>query len=234
MGTARKCVFDDLFKALSHELTQPLMSILSNARTAQHLLRSRRLDRELLQTILEDIASQDKRAGETVKRLGSLLDRFGALRRPLYLDEVLRDTLMLARSSPAAQGVEFRMKVVGSVPPVLANREQIRGVLIALLHNACEVTRQGVNKQHMVNIRVDVDRGMARVFVEGRGHGVGADRFERMFQGFFAGMPDPLVPDLARCRLVLAAHEGYLVVTDKPRVGAVFHLAIPIFEGEAL
>jgi C4-dicarboxylate-specific signal transduction histidine kinase len=126
------------------------------------------------------------------------------------------------------------MKLVGTVPPVLANREQIRDVLIALLHNACEVARQGVNKQHMVNIRLDVEKEMARIFVEARGHGVGADRFERMFHGFFKGMPDPLVPDLARCRLVLAAHDGYLAVTDKPRLGAVFHFAIPIFDGEAL
>ena len=234
MATAKKSVFDDLIKALTHELTQPLMSILSNARAAQHLLRSRRFDREQVQMILEDIASQDRRAGETIRRLGSLLGESAAPPRPLYLDEVLRDALMLVRDTPAAVGVEFRMKIVERLPPVLAHRLQIRSVLLALLHNACEATRQGVNKQRVVNIKADVDGGMSRVFVEGRGNGMGADHLERMLQGFFMNAPNPLMPDLARCRLLLAAHDGYLWASDKPRVGAVFHFAIPIFDGEGL
>jgi C4-dicarboxylate-specific signal transduction histidine kinase len=232
MPTVRKCVFDDLFKALTHELTQPLMSILSNARAAQHLLQSRRLDREQVQTILEDIARQDKRAGETVKRLGSLLGTSEAPRQPLYLDDVLRDALLVARGTPVAAGVEFRMKVAARLPPVLAHREQLRGVLVTLLHNACEATRRGAGNQPLVNIRVDVDSGMTRVFVEGRGHGIGTDHLERMMQEFFTLAPNPLILGLANCRLVLAAHDGYLRAIDKPRVGAVFHIAIPIFDGE--
>jgi K+-sensing histidine kinase KdpD len=73
---------------------------------------------------------------------------------------------------------------------------------------------------------------MVRVYVEGRGGGVVAEHLQRMLQGFFTGAPDAAVLDLARCRLILAAHNGYLWAADKPRVGVVFQMAMPIVEGE--
>jgi len=233
MPIARKSLLDDLLRALTHELTQPLMSILSNARAAQHLLESPHLDREEVQIILEDIASQDKRVGETVKRLGNLLPKAGTARQRLYLDDAVRSALMLVRGMPAATGVVFRMKVDTPVRQVLAHRLQIQRVLVALLHGACEATQQTrTNIQRVVRIRVGVGGGMVRVRVQGRGAGVGSAHLERMLQGFFTSAPDGVVLALARCRLILAAHDGYLWATDKPRVGVVFHLAMPIFEGE--
>jgi len=233
MPIARKSILDDLLRALTHELTQPLTSILSNARAAQHLLESPRLDREEVQTILEDIASQDKRVGETIKRLGNLLPKNGASRQRLYLDEAVRNALMLVRGMPAATRVVFRMKIEDRLPQVWAHRVQIQRVLVALLHNACEATtRARANIQRIVRIRVGVVESMVQVCVEGRGGGVGAEHLQRMLQGFFTSAPDGVVLGLARCRLILAAHDGYLWATDKPGVGAVFHLAMPIFEGE--
>jgi two-component system, LuxR family, sensor kinase FixL len=233
MPIARKSVLDDLLRALTHELTQPLTSILSNARAAQHLLASPHLDLEEVQTILEDIASQDKRVGETVRRLGDLLPKPGAARQRLYLDAAVRSALMLVRGMPGATGVVFRMKVDAGLPPVLAHRLQIQRVLVALLHSACEATKRSrANIQRVVGIKVGVAGSMVRVCVEGRGSGVGSEHLERMLQGFFTSAPDGVVLALARCRLILAAYDGYLWAADKPRTGVVFHLAMPIFEGE--
>ena len=134
---------------------------------------------------------------------------------------------------PAATRVAFRMKVDDRLPLVLAHRLQIQRVLVALLHHACEATkRPRANIQRVVGIRVGVAESMVQVCVEGRGGGVGSEHLQRMLQGFFTSAPDGAVLDLARCRLILAAHEGYLWAADKPRVGAVFHLAMPIFKGE--
>jgi two-component system sensor kinase FixL len=233
MPIARKSVLDDLLRALTHELTQPLMSILSNARAAQHLLESPHLDREEVQTILEDIASQDKRVGETVRRLRTLLPKPGAARQRLYLDDAVRGALMLVRGMPAATRVVFRMKIDDRLPQIVAHRLQMQRVLVALLHNACEATKRSrANIQRVVGIRVGVSGSMVRVCVEARGYGIGSEHLQRMLQDFFTSTPDALVLDLARCRLILAAHDGYLWAADKPHVGYVFHLALPMFEVE--
>jgi len=234
MPIARKSVLDDLLRALAHELTQPLTSILSNARAAQHLLESPRLDREEVHAILEDIASQDKRAGETVKRLGNLLPKSGASRQRVHLDEAVRSALRLVRGMPAATRVVFRIKAAARLPQVLAHRMQIQRVLVTLLHNACEAAtrRTRPNIQRVVGIKLDVAAGMVRVSVEVRGGAVCAEQLQRMLQGFFTSVPEGMVLGLARCRLILAAHDGHLWAANKPRVGAVFRLAMPVFQGE--
>lgn len=232
MPIARTSVVDDLLRALTHELIQPLTSILSNARAAQHLLESPHLDRAQVQTILEDIASQDKRAGETVKRLGKLLPKSGASRQRLYLDDVVHGALMLVQGMPVATRVVFRMKVDDRLPQVSACRLQVERVLVALLYNACEATRRSrENIQRVVGIRVGLAEGMVRISVEGRGSGLGSEDLQRMLQGFFPSTPDGAVMTLARCRLIVAANDGYLWAADKPRVGTIFHLALPIFVG---
>jgi C4-dicarboxylate-specific signal transduction histidine kinase len=63
----------ELSASLSHELNQPLTAILSNAGAALRFLESGKLEPGELREILQDIAKDDKRAGEIIKNLRAMV-----------------------------------------------------------------------------------------------------------------------------------------------------------------
>src|SRR6185436_3041143 len=66
---SRVAMLAALTGSLAHELNQPLTAILINAEAAQEFLKPEKLDLEEVRAILQDIASDDRRAGEVMRRL---------------------------------------------------------------------------------------------------------------------------------------------------------------------
>ena len=75
----RVAILGELSGALAHELNQPLTAILSNAQAAQRLLARAPSELPMVSEILDDIVTDDLRAGEVITRLRALLKR---ARRP--------------------------------------------------------------------------------------------------------------------------------------------------------
>ncbi|MCK7506090.1 MAG: hypothetical protein MZV70_19770 [Desulfobacterales bacterium] len=88
----------------AHELNQPLTSILSNARAALRFIETDRLDAEGIKEILEDISRDDKRAGDIIRSLRSMVRPEEGEREHLDMNDLLRDTM--ACSSTARQSYE--------------------------------------------------------------------------------------------------------------------------------
>src|SRR5207244_12094985 len=65
----------ELTTSISHELNQPLGSILTNAETAELLLKSSSPNLDEVREILADIRRDDQRAGEVIRRLRSVLKK---------------------------------------------------------------------------------------------------------------------------------------------------------------
>ncbi|WP_246666784.1 histidine kinase dimerization/phospho-acceptor domain-containing protein [Bradyrhizobium guangdongense] len=61
------------FPSIAHELNQPLGSILTNAETAEIMLKSGSPDLDEIREILADIRRDDHRASEVIRRLRSIL-----------------------------------------------------------------------------------------------------------------------------------------------------------------
>src|SRR5579862_5323673 len=70
--TARLATFGELTALIAHEINQPLCSILSNAETAEVLLRSDNTPKGEVLQILADIRDADLRADETIRRIRAL------------------------------------------------------------------------------------------------------------------------------------------------------------------
>src|SRR5881392_4031434 len=72
---ARVTSLGELSSSLAHELTHPLTAILSNAQAAQRFLAHDDVDLDELREILNDIVTQDQRAGEVIHGLRQLLKK---------------------------------------------------------------------------------------------------------------------------------------------------------------
>ena len=65
----------ELTASIAHEINQPLGAILTNAETADAILKSPTPDIAELKDIVKDIVQDDRRAGEVVRRMRSLLKK---------------------------------------------------------------------------------------------------------------------------------------------------------------
>src|SRR5262249_45458672 len=154
-------VLGQLSGALAHELNQPLAAILSNADAARHLLKRQPVDLEELAEILEDIASQDRRAADVISRLRALLRRGEIRRQDVDTAELMAEVLELANGELIARRVTPTLSVEPGLPPVLGDRVQLQQVLLNLILNACEAMSATTPADRALSLTVRAENGNA-------------------------------------------------------------------------
>jgi hypothetical protein len=97
----------ELTASIAHEINQPLGSILTNAETAQELLKSPSPDIAELNEIVGDILRDDRRASEVIRRMRSLLAKAPFELKRLDLNDVARETVEFLSSLAVARRVEL-------------------------------------------------------------------------------------------------------------------------------
>lgn len=227
---ARVAMLGDLSGALAHELQQPLTSILCNAEAAQLLLAKAQFNVEELREILEDIAREDKRAGQIIQRLRSLLVRGELDVQRLRIADVLREVLTLARGALMERGVEVHSQIDEAVPAVLGDRVELQQVLLNLILNACEAMSANAAGDRSIAIVVALDDGdgAVRTSVVDRGRGIDRDQLEHIFEPFFTTKTSGLGLGLGVCHSIIGAHKGRLWATNNSDRGAAFHFTLPV------
>ncbi|HMO67008.1 MAG TPA: histidine kinase dimerization/phospho-acceptor domain-containing protein, partial [Verrucomicrobiota bacterium] len=172
---ARVATLGELSGSLAHELNQPLASILSNAQAAQRLLAQEPPDLAEMLDILADIVSEDRRAGDVIRRLRTLLKRGEPERRPLALSEVIGEALALMRSDLVARGVAVSRDLAEPLPPVSGDRVPLQQVLLNLVTNACDAMAANVPGERRLTVTARRAGPSVRVSVRDEGHGLPPD-----------------------------------------------------------
>lgn len=226
---SRVTMLGELSGSLAHELNQPLTSILSNAQAAEHFLAIDRPDLRELREILKDIVSEDKRAGEVIRRLRALFKKGDVQRQPLDLNELLQDVLKLARSDLIDRGVSVNVRLSPGLPPVIGDRVQLQQVLLNVVKNGCDAMEGAARAER----RLDVSSAEApdgtgvRVSMRDFGCGVAPGEVERVFEPFFTTKSSGMGLGLAVCRTIVQTHGGRLWIENCADRGATVHLVMP-------
>jgi C4-dicarboxylate-specific signal transduction histidine kinase len=221
--------FLDLFRALTHELNQPLASILSNAQAAQHLLESPRIKRAEVRSILLDISSQNKRVSNSLKQLRELLKLSRASAQKSGAGAAVREAIALLRGELMSRRIFIRARLgenLGEVEISGSHVGHVTQALIRAVANAMDSTRR--YNPHCVEIRAVALAATLCVSVESPDGGVDAEKLERMQHTFFTGSRDPVAFDIAICRLIVAGHAGGLWLARRSGQVTGFHFTVPI------
>src|SRR5205809_2463955 len=123
---SRVTTLSELSGSLAHELSLPLAAILSNAQAAQRFLARGDANLDEVREILNDIVSEDKRAGEVLRRLRLLLKKGEVQRYSLGINEVVQDVLKLMRSDLVNQRVTVDIELVQNLPTVMGDPVQLQ------------------------------------------------------------------------------------------------------------
>jgi two-component system sensor kinase FixL len=226
---ARVATAGELATSLAHELNQPLMAIVSNAAAGDLMLSNPDMGKDVVREALDDIAADGKRASEVIKGLRAFLKRGTVEFEQLYVNQVVRDVLVLLGSEIRESGVNVRLDLDGDLPTVEGNRVQLQQVLVNLVMNALEaMCSQGTECRLSVKTR-SVDEGVS-ITVHDTGPGLPPGGEDEVFEAFVTTKEGGMGVGLAISRTIVAAHRGRIRAGNHVDGGAEFVITLPSLE----
>ncbi len=219
---------NELTASLAHEFNQPLAAILSNAQAALHFLESDKPDLNEFREILRDIIKDDKRAGNVIRSLRSMMKREEGEQKPVILNDVLTDVIAIFHSEAVFRNVDIETDFTELLPPVLADRIQLQQVTLNLIMNAAEAMSQNSLEKRRIILRTQGTDHCVRVTVRDFGRGIDQGNLERLFQPFFSTKGTGLGMGLALSKSIIEAHRGRIWGENHPEGGAIFVFELPV------
>ena len=225
---SRVRMLGELSGTVAHELNQPLTAILSNAQAAQRYLKKETIDINELRQIVDDVIDQDKRAGEVIKRMRTLLKKGQVERRPVHMNDLVKDALNLANSEFLTHHVQVFTDFQNDLPVLHGDRIQLQQVFLNLLINAVEAMMHLHRTDRKIKISTAMSDSMVQLSVTDCGAGIPEDTLNRMFEPFHTTKEQGLGLGLAISRAIVVAHGGYLRAKNNVEGGATFSLSLPV------
>ena len=172
---------------------------------------------------------------EEVGRLEELATSFLRFSKPPKMRLAVEDmtaildrTLELAQPRLVERGIKL-VRVNGAVvPPIMADANQLRQVLLNLIGNAADATRGGGEVRVIETSETGPDgRAEVVIRVQDDGPGIAEEVRERLFEPFVTTKPHGTGLGLAVSASIVSQHGGRLALDSTGPPGTVFSVRIP-------
>jgi signal transduction histidine kinase len=218
----------ELSGSIAHEMNQPLGAILTNAETAKAILKSPSPDIAELNEIVDDILRDDRRAGEVIRRMRSLLQKAPFEPKNFDLNDLVRETLGVLSALAVGRKVELTSSITQNELPILGDRIQIQQVILNLVVNGIDAMSETPAENRVINIRTACAEKFAELSVSDRGPGIPEDKLKEVFQPFFTSKAEGMGMGLSIARTIVEAHHGEIWAKNRVHDGASFRIRLPL------
>ena len=224
---SRVTTLGEMAASIAHEVDQPLSGVVINATASLRFLNNAPPNLDEVRDGLQAIARDGRRASDVIGRIRALARRAPIEKGPLDIDEVIRDVVALAEGEVRRARVRLRTELAGNLPKVVADRVQLRQVVLNLLLNGLEAMHAVEGRPRELVISTERD-GIDRVHVAVRDSGSGIDpQFAtRMFEAFSTTKRDGLGMGLSISRSIVEQHGGRLWAAPNEGPGTTFHFTV--------
>lgn len=224
----RYAAVGELTTSIAHELNQPLGSILTNAETAELMLKGASPDLDEIKEILADIRRDDQRASEVIRRLRSILRRTPFETAEIDLNETVGEAIGFLTA--VAEGRRISLKFLRRSGELLVKGDavQLQQVILNLIINAIDAISESQASEREVNVTTAQSGANAEIRIADSGPGIAPDDLKKVFDPFFTTKPQGMGMGLAIVRTIVEAHRGQIVAEDRPSGGAVFIIRLPL------
>src|SRR5262249_40748927 len=150
----RRSTVGELSASIAHELAQPLSAILRNTEAAELILHGGSLsDFSELEDIMTDIARDQRRASEVIRRLRSLLARTPSETHAVDLNEVVAEVFQFLSAQAAAHRVTLATSLTPRALIVSGDRIQLQQVILNLVVNGIEAIGSAASGERRITGR---------------------------------------------------------------------------------
>lgn len=223
----------ELTTSIAHELNQPLGSILTNAETAESMLKGAAPDLEELREILADIRRDDQRASEVIRRLRSVLKKTPFEMRVIDLNETVREVIGFLEALARGRNITLKCTAAAVELRVKGDAVQLQQVVMNLIINAMDAISEAEAAAREVGVSTDLSGAWAEIRVSDTGPGMAVGDLKNVFNPFFTTRPQGMGMGLAIVRTIVEAHHGQISAENQLSRGALFTVRLPIARGRS-
>ncbi len=220
---------NDLVRAISHDLRNPLTAVQGQSQLLQQMLVSAGFDGRAQRSVRAIVVGA-KRMGAMIQDLvdstrleaGQLrLERHPTELRPFVLDLLQRSAVVLEVSRVATE-------IPADLPPLDADPNRLERILVNLLSNALKYSPGGTE----VRVGAEREAQQVRIWVQDRGMGILPEDLPHIFERFYRAKgvrkTEGLGLGLYITRMLVEAHGGRIWVESETGKGSTFSFTLPV------
>lgn len=225
----KAAAWQEVARRIAHEIKNPLTPIsLSADRIARQLLRLD-LDRNT-RAILEECTGTIQQEVQTVK---SLVDEFSQFSRFPTAQPVATDLNEIVESATALfeerlDGISVSLQLDRNIPQVMADKEQIKRVIVNLIDNSAEAMKDAPVRRLLIATS-QLTSDTVELSVTDTGSGISAADKEKLFLPYFSTKGRGTGLGLAIVSHIITDHHGRVRVEDNYPAGARFVVELNAF-----
>jgi signal transduction histidine kinase len=223
---AKLAAVGEMAAGIAHELNNPLTTVTG---FTELILDDLPVDASY-RSELEMVQREARRATDVVRRLLDFSRQGERTRTRADLNEIVEDVVALTHHLIQTSGVQLVLEPGGDLPWVSVDRNQMKQVLLNLIHNALQAMPAGGSLFLITESRTREGRSWVSLSVRDTGVGIPARERDRVFEPFFTtkGERGGTGLGLSVTYGIVTDHGGVIDVESEPGVGSTFTVWLPL------
>jgi two-component system NtrC family sensor kinase len=176
------------------------------------------------------VLHESHRARDVVRRLLDFSRQSDSIRVQTNVNEIVTDVLALVNHLLHTSGVQLYNLLSDSLPLISVDRNQLKQVILNLVHNALHAMPEG-GKLHIASAQRSRDRhAWVTIAVSDNGMGISPENLQRIFEPFFTtrAKDGGTGLGLSVSYGIVAGHGGFIEAESQVNKGSVFTIWLPI------
>ena len=229
---------DEFFSIASHELRTPLTAIRGNASMLTDLYKSREGDQDAKEMV-DDMLSASERL---IRIVGDFLDvsrleqsRAVFKRESINIAEVIKEVLKEINGNASKKNIELKFSSPEiAVSLVMADKDRVKQVIVNLISNAINYTKQG-----SIVITIENKDKFVKIYVKDTGVGIAIKNQSLLFHKFQQAGDSNLIRDVTQgtglglyiSKLLVEAMGGTIQLEESTvDKGTIFSFTLPMIK----
>jgi two-component system NtrC family sensor kinase len=224
-------LFESLVGGIAHELNNKLAPVLGFSELLQMKLEGLG-GHDALQSYCNAISASAHESVRIIRQLLQLSRPATMELSPTDLGAILNEASSIMRFRLRAADAEMRVVMPEEPIWILADAGQIKQVLINLMINGVDAMEHAARK--VLEVHMEIQGAYASLSVSDTGHGISADKLNRIFDPFYTTKPVDRGTGLGLsvCLGIVRQHHGEISVKSAPGEGTVFRTLLPLAKAE--
>ncbi|SMF53240.1 PAS domain S-box-containing protein [Azospirillum oryzae] len=229
----RLSLVGELAASLTHEVSQPLVSIASHAAAATRWLSRETPNLGEVATSLNRITASTQHAVRIIGKMRSFARRGELVTEPMKPQDCIADAVTLVEHEAYRQKTRIAVDMPANLPAIVGDRTQIQQVIVNIAYNAIQAMQAANAPERRIAIAAAADGPDFVTFtITDSGPGIPDDVLPRIFEPFFSTKQEGMGLGLSICKTIVEERGGRLWAADSGQ-GASLSFSLPVASAAA-
>ncbi|MBF0430891.1 MAG: PAS domain S-box protein [Fibrobacteria bacterium] len=226
--STRLAELGEMAAGIAHEINQPLTGIKNFAKNTQYMLENKIGSSEEISENLRLISEQVDRTAKIISQMRELTRKSEKKLEPVNINAVIVECVEFLHPQLKLSGIKVICQLKPDLPVVLGDRIRLSQVFLNIIANAKQAMEEEETRE--LNIDSFFEKESIKVTISDMGRGFNPEDRDKIFHPFYttkkAGQGTGL--GLSISLSIIKDHNGEILATGKPGLGAVFEVHLPV------